>query len=90
MLCRRRGITMPRDAHVQAAWTGVISITKDELAPGDLLFFGSSDKKITHTGMYIGNGEFIHATAHERPMIQISRLADKHWTDLLVACRRPK
>lgn len=90
MLERRRGILMPRDAHVQAGWEGVVLVERDALEPGDLLFFGSSPDKITHTGMYLGSGEFIHATAHERPVIQISRLADEHWTKLLVAVRRPK
>jgi cell wall-associated NlpC family hydrolase len=63
---------------------------KDELQPGDLLYFGSSDKKITHTGMYLGDGRFIHATAHDVPVVQVSDLADPHWTPLLVASRRVK
>jgi cell wall-associated NlpC family hydrolase len=90
MLCRRRGITMPRDAGPQANWSGVASIDKKDLQKGDLLFFGPSAAKITHTGMYIGNGEFIHATTNQQPIIQISKLADPHWTNLLVATRRPK
>jgi hypothetical protein len=89
MLLRRRGILMPRDADDQAAWEGLAPV-KDGLQAGDLLFFGPSIEKITHTGMYIGNGEFIHASTHERPVTQISRLADPHWTQLLVATRRPK
>lgn len=90
MLCRRRGILIPRDAQPQADWSGVRPVEKDELEPGDLVYFGSSPKKITHTGMYIGGGRFIHATAHEHPVVQISRLDDPHWTGLLVTQRRPK
>ncbi len=90
MLCRRRGIIMPRDAGPQALWDGVTAIDKKDLQKGDLLFFGASLAKITHTGMYIGNGEFIHATTSQHPVIQISKLADDHWTKLLVATRRPK
>ena len=89
MLCRRRGYMLPRDAQPQADWTGVVPVEKDGLQPGDLLYFGKSDKTITHTGMYIGNGEFIDATTWNKPVIQISRL-DDHWTKLLVACRRLK
>lgn len=90
MLCRRRGVVMPRDADDQALWTGMREVAKDRLAPGDLLFFGASMKKITHTGMYLGNGDFIHATVHGHPEIQISRLADAHWTGLYLCARRPK
>lgn len=91
MLCRRRGINMPRDAQPQADWSGVQPVpSRDELHAGDLLYFGKSDKKITHTGLYIGGGEFIHATTSGKPVVQISRLEDDLWTKSLVAMRRPK
>jgi cell wall-associated NlpC family hydrolase len=90
MLVQQRGITMPRDADLQAAWTGVTPVDRHKLRAGDLLFFGESLQKITHTGMYIGHGRFIHDTTHEHPGVQIGRLADQPWTHLLVACRRLK
>jgi cell wall-associated NlpC family hydrolase len=90
MLLRARGINMPRDADQQAAWNGVTAVERKHLQPGDLLFFGSSPKQITHTGMYIGDGQFIHDTTNGHPVVQISRLDDEPWTKLLVACRRVK
>jgi gamma-D-glutamyl-L-lysine dipeptidyl-peptidase len=90
MLCRRRGVIIPRDADLQAAWNGVAPVKRDELKPGDLLFFGSAADHITHTGMYIGEGKFINATTWIHPVVQICELSDPHWTRLLVACRRLK
>jgi cell wall-associated NlpC family hydrolase len=90
MLIRQRGIIMPRDADVQASWSGVAPVERKDLQPGDLLFFGGSPAKITHTGMYIGNGEFIHDTTNMRPGVQISKLDDMPWTKLFVAARRVK
>ena len=90
MLVRQRGIEMPRDADLQAGWTGVISVDRKDLQPGDLLFFGASASRITHTGMYLGQGEFIHDTTHDHPGVQISHLDDMPWTKLLVATRRVK
>ncbi|MGB7437117.1 MAG: SH3 domain-containing C40 family peptidase [Candidatus Acidiferrum sp.] len=90
MLLRQRGIVMPRDADLQAAWSGVTPIERNQLRPGDLLFFGDRPDRITHTGMYIGNGQFIHDTTHNHPGVQISLLDDQPWTKLLVAARRPK
>ena len=90
MLVRRRGIVMPRDADLQAAWQGLLPVKRSRLRAGDLLFCGESPQKITHTGMYIGHGKFIHDTTHEHPGVQISRLGDQHWRKLLVACRRLK
>jgi len=88
MLCRRRGIVMPRDTSVQAKWAGAEPVDRHSLEPGDLLFFGES--KVTHTGMYIGDGKFINATTHERPVIQISDLSDPYWAKLFIGARRVK
>ena len=90
MLVRSRGINMPRDADQQAAWDGVAAIDRRHLRPGDLLFFGSAANHITHTGMFIGHGNFIHDTTYGHPGVKISRLKDQPWTNLLVICRRIK
>jgi gamma-D-glutamyl-L-lysine dipeptidyl-peptidase len=90
MLLRARGFNMPRDADQQAAWSGFTPAERKHLQPGDLLFFGSSAKEITHTGMYIGDGQFIHDTTNGHPVVQISRVDEEPWTKLLVACRRVK
>jgi cell wall-associated NlpC family hydrolase len=90
MLVRARGFNMPRDADQQAAWSGVARVERKDLQAGDLLFFGSSAKDITHTGMYIGDSQFIHDSTNGHPVVQIGRLNDEPWTHLLVACRRVK
>ncbi len=90
MLCRRRGVLLPRDASPQSRWDGLAVIGKKDLRPGDLLYFGPSAEKVTHTGMYIGEGKFINATTYQRPMVRIDDLNDEHWTRLLVGCRRLK
>jgi cell wall-associated NlpC family hydrolase len=90
MLQRRRGVHMPRDAQPQAEWSGVKPVARNELIPGDLLYFGSSEKHISHTGVYLGEGKFISSTTYQTPMIRIDDLADPHWSRLLVAMRRVK
>jgi gamma-D-glutamyl-L-lysine dipeptidyl-peptidase len=90
MVVRSRGITMPRDADLQAAWSGAMPVDRQKLRAGDLLFFGSTADHITHTGMFIGHGQFIHDTTNGHPGIQISDLRDQPWKRLLVACRRIK
>jgi Cell wall-associated hydrolases (invasion-associated proteins) len=90
MLMRSRGIDVPRDTRPQATWDGLAPVERAGLQPGDLLFFGKSAEKISHTAMYIGNGEIIHATRHDHPVVQISRLDDDPWTTRFVAARRVK
>lgn len=88
MLMRQRGYSIPRDADVQAKWSGFEAVKVADLKAGDVLFFGE-DGKITHTGMYIGNGKFIDATTHERPVVQIDTL-NHYWRSILMAQRRVK
>lgn len=90
MLMRQRGYVMPRDAKDQAVWTGLVPVDKTDLKPGDLLYFGSSEQRITHTGLYIGDRLFINATTHERPVVRIDNVDDPYWVKLLVAARRAK
>lgn len=88
MLMRQRGYSIPRDADVQANWSGFESVKVANLRAGDVLFFGDHGK-VTHTGMYIGHGKFIDATTYKHPVIQINQL-DKHWRKELIAARRVK
>jgi SH3-like domain-containing protein len=90
MLVRHRGRIMPRDADLQAAWDGLTAVPRDQLQPGDLLYFGRSPERITHTGMYIGDGKFINDTTYQHPMVQIGDLNEEHWSKALVAARRLK
>jgi gamma-D-glutamyl-L-lysine dipeptidyl-peptidase len=84
------GVILLRDASQQATTGDSIDISKgyDNLKPGDLLFFGS--KRVTHVGMYIGNGEFIHSsgTVHIGSLLPSAPNYDKWNTARLrKACR---
>jgi cell wall-associated NlpC family hydrolase len=87
LVYRLHGVDLLRDADIQYTQPGLTPVAIEELQAGDLLFFGES--AITHVGMYIGDGEFIHATAHQRPVVQISHLDDPYWTALYHGARRP-
>ncbi len=81
------GVELLRDAHQQFEQPQLRPVERAELEAGDLLYFGR--QSISHTGLYMGGGEFIHATTHLRPVVQISRLEEPHWTELYRGARRP-
>ena len=57
------GIILARDASQQAKYGEAVDISnRNNLQPGDLLFFGRSVQRITHVGIYLGNGYFIHSS----------------------------
>jgi hypothetical protein len=65
------GIILARDASQQALYGQPVDFTDmNNLQPGDLLFFGSSAQHITHVGIYLGKGEFIHSSG----MVHISSI----------------
>lgn len=85
---RLNGIAILRDAGLQRGMREFALIPKDAMKPGDLIFFGNpATKDVTHVGIYVGAGKFIHATTNDHPVVQISRLADKHWTERYIDSR---
>lgn len=55
------GLVLPRRADEQARAPGLFSIAKDELKPGDLVFFNTLRRTFSHVGIYVGDGKFIHS-----------------------------
>ncbi|OLR67258.1 Probable endopeptidase p60 precursor [uncultured Clostridium sp.] len=65
-----------------------VSVSKDELQPGDLVFFKyRTSKPVSHVGIYIGNGEFIHASTN-RYLVQIDQMESGHYANVYVYARR--
>jgi cell wall-associated NlpC family hydrolase len=82
------GIELRRDADMQFDDPRARPVERADLRPGDLVFFGP--KKITHVGIYAGDGRFINATTHTRPDVHEESLDDPHWTALYRGARRPQ
>ncbi|NJM96291.1 MAG: C40 family peptidase [Phormidesmis sp. RL_2_1] len=56
------GIQLPRDSYQQEDFTQ--RITRAELQPGDLIFFGTPERT-THVALYIGKGNYIHSSGQD-------------------------
>jgi cell wall-associated NlpC family hydrolase len=80
-----RGIRLPRTAAAQ--YEHGRSVHSAEMLPGDRLYFVGKSGRINHTGIYIGNGQFIHASA-QRQCVAVDSLTDRlYWTRFLGAKR---
>ncbi|WP_330585676.1 XkdQ/YqbQ family protein [Clostridioides difficile] len=84
---KKVNVTLPRTSRQQA--TKGKKAEKNNLQAGDLVFFSSKGSKgtIDHVGMFIGNGEFIHAP-HTGDVVKISKLSGNYYTKNYVTARR--
>lgn len=57
------------------------AVSRDELRPGDLVFFDTNGghNSINHVGIYIGNNKFIHASSYLNRRVTISSLGDSYY-----------
>lgn len=70
------GVALPRVSGHQAS--AGVHVDRDELRPGDLVFFKLSGQRIDHVGIYVGHGKFIHAPRKHSP-VRTDSLNDSWW-----------
>lgn len=83
---RHFGYTLNRTASGQLS--NGTSVSKSELQPGDLVFFRyNTSKAASHVGIYIGGGQFIHASTNTYT-VKIDTLTSGHYANVYVGARR--
>lgn len=78
-------LQLPRTTRALAAMQGP-RITPDRLAGGDLVFFGSGGQ-VSHVGIYVGEGRFVHAPS-TGGTVRLDRLDGHWWRDNYTGARR--
>lgn len=61
-------------------------VAKDNLRAGDLVFFNTDGKGISHVGIYVGDGKFAHASTSNG--VTINKLSDSYYAKRYVTARR--
>lgn len=79
------GIDLPRTSSgMHASGT---KVDRDNLKSGDLVFFNTTGKGVSHVGIYIGDGKFIHSSSSQG--VKIDKLNDPHyWGDRYIGAKR--
>ena len=62
------GVALPHSSSMQSGMG--MPVSRDQLQPGDLIFFYSP---VSHVGMYIGNGQMVHASTSGTP-VQVANI----------------
>ena len=77
---------LPHKAAQQFTSPKLEKVSSDDLQPGDLVFFSSLKRGITHVGIYLSENKFIHAM--RKKGITVSSLDSGYWRDRVVGVKR--
>jgi cell wall-associated NlpC family hydrolase len=79
------GFLLPRKS-AQMSQVG-LEIRKDELRPGDLVFFNTMRHAFSHVGIYVGDNKFIHAPSRGKS-IRVDDMTKAYWEKRYNGARR--
>jgi cell wall-associated NlpC family hydrolase len=79
------GKVLPRRASEQAAATE--KIDKQDLKPGDLVFFNTMRQTFSHVGIYVGDNKFIHSPRPGK-QVKVEDMRDAYWDRRFTGARR--
>lgn len=83
---RQAGKSLPRTTG--QLWNHTVTVPKPEMRAGDLLFFSIAGK-MQHVGLYLGNGNFVHAPSSGRT-VTVESLSSEFYRDAFLRAGRPR
>ncbi len=81
------GLVLPRRADEQATTAGLLNINRQELKPGDLVFFNTMKRSFSHVGIYVGDDKFIHSP-RSGSAVRIEDMRESYWARRFTGARR--
>ena len=86
------GYNLPHSATSQWNSSTGTTVARADLQPGDLVFFcdpaRSNGKACSHVGIYIGDGDFIHASSSRSGGVRINSLSESYYDGYYVGAKR--
>jgi cell wall-associated NlpC family hydrolase len=81
------GLVLPRRVDEQAAAPGLVAVKREDLKPGDLVFFNTLKRTFSHVGIYIGDNRFIHSPRTGQ-RVRTEDLSFAYWAKRFTGARR--
>ncbi|WP_055105438.1 C40 family peptidase [Paenibacillus ihumii] len=81
---KKMGVKLPRVSSAQ--YKQGTPVAKNQLQEGDLVFFNTTGKGVSHVGIYIGDGKFAHASSSKG--IRTDKLSNSYYKKRYVGAKR--
>jgi cell wall-associated NlpC family hydrolase len=81
----RQGVGLPREVRQQ--YTVGYAIARDQVRPGDLLFFNTDSRGASHVAIAIDQSSFVHAP-NARGVVRVEQISTAYWARRFIAARR--
>jgi cell wall-associated NlpC family hydrolase len=81
------GLDLPTNSASQ--FLAGLKVKRNEMKTGDLVFFRTRGKAISHVGIYIDNGQFIHSPSAGKT-VRVDSLNEAYWAQHFVGAKRPE
>jgi cell wall-associated NlpC family hydrolase len=81
----QHGVPMPREVREQ--FRVGKNVDRDQLEPGDLVFFSTVSPGASHVGIVIGGDQFVHAPS-ERGVVRVESLSQQYWSTRYIGAKR--
>lgn len=81
----QHGVKIPREVREQ--YVIGAPIDRDDVSPGDLVFFSTTARGASHVAIAIGEGRFVHAPS-SKGVVRVEQLATDYWARRFVGIRR--
>ncbi|SKC02759.1 Cell wall-associated hydrolase, NlpC family [Luteibacter sp. 22Crub2.1] len=81
------GLDLPTNSASQ--FLAGLKVKRNEMKTGDLVFFRTRGKAISHVGIYIDNGQFIHSPSAGKT-VRVDNLNEAYWSKHFAGAKRPE
>ena len=81
------GLVLPRRVDDQATAPGLVAVRREDLRPGDLVFFNTLRRTFSHVGIYVGDNRFIHSP-RTGTSIRTEDMSFAYWAKRFTGARR--
>jgi len=81
------GLVLPRRVDEQATASGLVAVKREDLRPGDLVFFNTLKRTFSHVGIYIGDNRFVHSPRPGKN-VRTEDMGFAYWAKRFTGARR--